>query len=418
MRFGKRGEMKWFELIVTLTLVMYPVLQIYAFVGGISLDIFIIGFLFFFYILKGGRFSVLPRPLFAYLVYSYLISAVSFNGIQSLIPLGVFLSATIMFVFWGTVRYEYLMKVYKYLAVFCVSFFFLQEFSYYTTGIRISGLIPFLPIAIADEQWKVSLEFVYRSSSVFSEPAHFAQFLLPLVCVEIFKKITTKSMVFLFFMVLALVLSLSGNAVFGLILIFTSYGIYTLIREKSFKRKVVFYIFVVIGFFSLGYFIQTEKGNDLMSRGEELSELSQTTAASSEYMRLLRGYDLYGEMPLHNKIFGIGDKYEFDQLIKHSRISYMFHENDTYLNGMAGVLVHCGIVGLILLFLLISQAWKGNNHVGKTLLALLILLMLISSTYFNSLFALLLIMAYGEKNYVVKPKKDETILHKHNNTYV
>lgn len=392
-----KGRMKWFELIVSITLILYPVLQIYAFVGGISLDVVVVGLIFILYILRGGSFSVIPRPLLFYFIYSYIISAASFNGIQSFIPLGLFLSAAMMFVFWGTVRYENLIKVYKYLAIFCVSFFFLQEFSYYTTGVRISGLIPFLPIAIADEQWKVSLEFLYRSSSIFSEPAHFAQFLLPLVCVEIFKRNSIKSVVSLFFMVLALVLSLSGNAVFGLILIFTSYGIYTLTREKSFKRKVLFYIFVVIGFFSLGYFIQTEKGNDLMSRGEELSELSQTTAASSEYMRLLRGYDLYGEMPLHNKIFGIGDKYEFDQLIKHSRISYMFHENDTYLNGMAGVLVHCGIVGLILLFLLFLQAWKGNNHIGKTLLSLLILLMLISSTYFNALFALLLIMAYGEK---------------------
>lgn len=396
----KNKKATLFTSIVHICILLFPVLQIYALNGQISLDMFTVAFLFVLYFLRGGHIKIVPKYLALYLTYSYLVSAFSMNGIQSFIPFGLFMSIMAIIVFWGTFEYESLMKIYRVLAIVCVSFFFLQEFTYYTTGIRVSGILPYLPLAISDDysNWLMAHNSALRSSSIFSEPAHFAQFLLPIFCVELFSNNYKYKKVLLMLMAVALLLSQSGNAIFGLALIVISYVWYLIIGGKTSSKRIVI-VLMLFGFaIGFGYYTQTEMGQNLLNRQSEITELSTNKVASSEYMRLFRGYDLYGEMPVINKIFGIGDKDNLMALILHSKISFLFHENDTYLNGLSAVLIHCGMVGVTLIFMLLSSFWKDNTYTGKVLLLLLVLMMLISSTYLNSLFNLLLLMAYGEKN--------------------
>lgn len=116
----------------------------------------------------------MPTLLLCYFIY--LLSATFLSCFLNLSELigrsfGVVHSLLVFALFFSIKDIGYLYKVYKYFSLIAIALFFAQEISYATTGVRISGLIPFLPLNSTFSDFENTYSFhdflrlVKRSSS-------------------------------------------------------------------------------------------------------------------------------------------------------------------------------------------------------------------------------------------------------------
>ena len=382
------------------------ILRIYA-IGPISFMEFFLTIFFLLFLIKGRHpFRSTPTLLLIYMGYAYLIQVLSFNSIYSIIPIGFLLNVIGVLFFYGCVRFKYLLSVYVIIASFSIFFFFLQTFSYYVAGVHINGVLEFLPLALnVDSSWLLDHKMADRFSSFFSEPAHFAQFLLPLLCYSIFseKESSRKRIALSVIIVVVLMLLKSGNGYLGLIAVFVSYGFYIFIVKSIDLKKIVLVLLALPLIFYLGStYMRTETGMELLERSNTIGANSENAYKGSGYMRTWRGWLLFIDLPLEKQVFGVGDNQNLVSSISSSSIWTDFiDEDDTYLNGIQAIFVNTGYVGAILFALFIISLWKGNSFEGKTQLVVLLVLSLISANFLSETMVLSLLMSHFSR-----PKQD------------
>lgn len=375
-----------------------PIFRIYAF-GPISFMEFFLTCLFLIFLIKERHpFQSTPKLLLIYMGYAYLIQLLSFNSIYSIIPIGFLLNVIGVLFFYGCVRYDYILRIYKTIASFSIVFFFIQTLAFYLAGVHINGVLEFLPLALnVDSSWILEHKMADRFSSFFSEPAHFAQFLLPLLCYFVFseKESSRKRIVWSTIMVVVLILLKSGNGFLGLIAVFVSYGIYIFIIKSISVKKIALVVIALPLIFYLGStYLKTETGVELLERSNTIGANSENSYKGSGYMRTWRGWLLFFDLPLKNQVFGVGDNQNLVSSISSSSIWTDFiDEDDTYLNGIQAMFVNTGYVGAILFALFIISLWKGNSFEGKTQLVVLLVLSLISANYLSETMVLSLLMS-------------------------
>ena len=129
-------------------LILSPVLQIYG-AGSLSLSDFLTWIAIGLGVLRGKLNFKMPKRLIQYFIYLLLVSVFSNLGNSAELigrSLGVIHVLLVFALFFSIKDVEYFYKSYKYFVLAAIGFFFLQEFSFATIGLRISGLIPFLPL--------------------------------------------------------------------------------------------------------------------------------------------------------------------------------------------------------------------------------------------------------------------------------
>lgn len=390
-------DCSFFEKLVILVLLLHPILQIYRFWGPIGFDSLAdILVIFLFFIQK--RKIIAPKQIKHYLIYAYIVSILALNSWKSIIPIGYILNAAMLLIYMSCIKYKNLMYIYTRLAVVVLAFLFIQEITLMTAGRAISGILNFLPIAIAEESdlWLLNHNESLRQSSFFSEPAHLAQFLAPLLCYYIFSNYKRKYVICAI-LILALLITQSGNAIVCIVVILALY-IYTIIkvdRARGFLFAIFLLFIVIVGGL---FYLTTEGGQMIAKRIITVSDAANPEQISSAYMRLFRGYDLFGRLPLINQIVGLGDKQNLLDAIRHSSIRHLFGDNDLYFNGISYILLYSGFVGLFLFGRIYKYLWQDNTLQGRTYIVLWIVLMLMSATYLNSTSAIFLLLANSFKN--------------------
>ena len=300
------------------------------------------------------------------------------------------------------------MGIYKALAAFFILFFLIQVTAYYIAGVHINGVFEFLPLALnVDSTWLAEHRMADRFSSFFSEPAHFAQFLLPLLCYFLFSDRETyrKKIIWSVIIVFVLLLLRSGNGVLGLLTIFIAYGIYTVAFKSWSIKKILLLLFAIPLFLYLGVaYSQSEAGAALLERSSSIGMSSEAGYHGSGYLRTWRGWLLYADLPLKGKIFGVGDNQNLVTSINQSSIWADFvDENDTYMNGIQAILVNTGLVGASIFLVFLFSLWKGNTYEGKIQVLVLIVLSLISANYLTETMVLSLLLSQFAK----KDKQEE-----------
>lgn len=386
-----------FSWIVIVNILLHPILQIYSFAGSITFDNITDLCLFVYAIIFKNVFDKIPQCILIYFAYAYLISVLSFNSILSFFPFGLILNFFTLSTCFTVENKGSFYRGYDKIGKIILSFFLLQNAVYFAFGHQISGIFNFLNVAIADDatQWLEHHNAQTRFSSFFSEPAHLAQFLLPWLIIVLFKNSKEKKKLLLAsIIVLSLLLTQSGNAMFGLVIVFAMFVKNSLLNHINAQKFLLIILLSIVGIVGIGYYVSTEMGNAVLERG---MEIQNHDGIGSTYMRLFRGYGIYFHMSVINQLFGIGDKSEFLELFNRVSSFIFIGDNDTYLNGLSAVLIHCGLLGLFLYIRIIMYMWKNNSEFGKTCLLLLTVLMVISSTYLNSNVALLLYIAFQEK---------------------
>ncbi len=395
------SKIKPVEALVIVCMLLHTVLDIYSFSGSITYgniaDIIVFGLA----LTVRKSVNIIPFPLWCYIGYRVLMSVLSFSSISSMLPLGFLLQVAALYATFRVVNLSNFIKIFRFLGYTTSIFLLIQYIGLTFFNVRISGILEFLPIAIGGDTYLDVLDLRVRPASIFSEPAHYAQFILPLLCIELFDDTRKKSIPLIILIIAGLLLSMSGTAVLGLLVIGIIYLVKLFVLHASFKKT--WWVFLLVALLPVGYqyYAKSELGEMVLGRTESVVEASQAMAVSSEYVRLFRGYDIFGELNVSKKIFGCGTKESIIQSIATTRYSSMFDSENFFFNGIATILLYTGLIGLFIYLWTLINMWKGNSFCGKSFIILLVALMLIASIVINSSGVLFLFLAcaYKQENY-------------------
>lgn len=384
--------------LVNLLLVLTVMLDFYGYGSYNFSYIASVGLAILCYFKNRGIKNRMPRPLniylFYYLIVFYLsVTAISITG---LIPLGLAKIFLVCAMFFCEFKYDLFYRYYRVVAIICMLFFFIQYFSQQIFGIKILGIIPGLPLAaqIDESGYLAEQQIAARCSSFFSEPAKFAQFLLPYLCMELYGK--GKYRIFLIISsVLCLLLSFSGNALLGLVVV-VIYFTYNYVKSNfSIKRLLVLICLGLLILTVSGYYFQSEMGGKVLDRQEQLTETNDnSTTGHSGFMRIYRGYFVYAEYSMWEKIVGINSNEGILAKVKASPVSYSFDEKNLYFNTIQTVLIRTGIIGLFIMLVFLIGLWKKTTPCGRSFILLLVALSAISSGFFTEYMMMYLVVPY------------------------
>lgn len=271
---------------------------------------------------------------------------------------------------------ESLIKIYSYICCFLCSYLIYQYIGYYMFGKIVSNYIPFLSIksSLLDYATR-NMEYVYsvsfRPSSLFSEPAKLAQYLIPCLVVLLFKKDMDRMKhhwIIVGIITAGIVLSTSflGIVICGIV-----YCIYML-NGKASKEKL-FIIFAAFIAFTI-VFYETDLITRNISRVN--SGLTTSSGTSSAALRLLRGWEIFYKLPLFNKLFGVG-LYGISSFLKVTGLTIKYggsYSYGEYCSTITYVLNCCGIIGLIPFVDFLITCFKSSDLSGKVLTVVIVLM--------------------------------------------
>jgi hypothetical protein len=398
MREPKKNKLnKYFAVSV----VLLPILDIYGIgIRGLSVGkvivllIILLGFITKQYSIPKYPKYYLPYFLYMFIVpfvYIFTASASITNIIYKSIG-SLFFAFSLGYAF-GYVDLKYLIKTYEKTVIISSFFFLIQEISYFTFGVRILGLIPHIPLADTSsiDIYIDILSNINRSSSFFLEPAHFAQYILAYLVLNIFSNkgifINTNSI----FISIILILLRSGNGYLGLLLIWSIYYFLCVINKKHILKVILSVVLILVSIYITFNLQNNEIVSSITSR---TSELSGTEENSSGYARIYKGYALYGNLPFQKQLMGVGQGNLESFIANNFALYHLYFEGESiYLNGIQQLICYGGIVGFILFFVFNFNLMHKNSINGKMLIMLMILFYFIAQTYNSSTVLFILILA-------------------------
>ena len=320
-----------------------------------------------------------------YIAISFFIACTEYGYIyQAILPGGVafFLFSIELGYCSKRLNIHLLYKYMRWMTIWAVIVLILQELWFILFGVRFSGLIPFGTLTDGLPMSDLMQTQVYadRSCSIFREPAHFAQYLLVVLALELFWKLKVKIYShFALFVVFGLMLLKSGNGLLGLALL-AVIKIWTYIRnKKGYSKYVVIMTLMLVVTLAVSYYITTSEGDKTISR---ISEFERDERSKS-YIRIYRGYDLWIDLPSRYKLIGTNND-GIIHAIETSNISYLFtgdRESDLYFNGIQGLLLHTGCLGCLLLLFYIIPVYRESDYLQKSLLLLLLVISFVAQMF-------------------------------------
>lgn len=238
-----------------------------------------------------------------------------------------------------------------------------------------------------------------RPSALFMEPAYFAQYLLCLLTLELFGSSNIKyyNKYIILGIVVLLMLLRSGCGVIGLafLILIKLASVYSTI---SLGKKIFYTIFLLpLFYFGIHSYTSSEAGSKMVDRK---SEISLENTESSGSIRMLRGYVVYDNLPMSNKIFGSnGDD------VKNIARRTVGYDEGMLFNGFQAYLVEYGIIGILLLTLIYSYIYRHGKIVTKASIIVLLVISFMEYTFFTPLMLILSVIAFGSqfnKNVYIK----------------
>lgn len=409
---------KTFSNRIMLVLAWFPILNIYStpfvFSWGEFLFLLLMVWSFF-----NGDKALLSFPrkyiiLWAYVAITYIVLSLSNLRLGVLIPGGF--SFCLYSVILGFVIAHFDLNSFKryYRAVFIVAFVILifQEFTANIMGYRFSALLPFgtltdgQPISdLINEQLNPRTN---RSCSLFREPAHMAQYVIPLLAMELCgdkKKRLVSPMAFA--IIASLLLLRSGNGFLGMIVILLVRLIHYVLKENVKHKFLILATTAVVAGSAITYYLSTEMGGSVAERSVEI----ENDEDAGSYIRIFRGYRLYEEMPLTNKLIGATQN-DLISIIPKTSVSFLFKgelQYDLYFNGLQAILLFNGLIGLLLFILVYVGIYKKTTIAGKASILALLAISFVGATYLSYFMLFVTFIAESENRRVYG---EDRILHK------
>lgn len=271
-------------------------------------------------------------------------------------------------------NFKRLIVIYKFVAIIVSLYLIIQKIAFQLFNIILPWLIPGLRVhseTYYHTDFDMLFQNFYRPSSIFVEPAHFSEFVIPIFIYVLFSKNSKYKYIISIIFTIALIFSTSGT---GIVFTFILWGIWFF---KTFILNFNKLSIVVLPLMaSIIFFIVAQNFEIIVS---SLNRLNLNNPLSSINIRLIRGYIVYSDLPLLEKIFGIGYG-NYGTYVTGNNINtiYDLTGNKVWVNTGAYLLTGTGIIGFFAFLSLYLYLFIKSKSFYK-----LISLFLILSIFFS-----------------------------------
>lgn len=318
---------------------------------------------------------------FLRLPLSWVVMNDSIHDVLSLILFYIILFSVVTYA-----DYETFKKTIQRLGIVCLVFFIVQ-YILFLFDIRISGIIPFLPLSNEEPTTTFIAKQIGRDrlSALFEEPAHYSEFMIIFLIFVLFSDKQNIRM-----KILALLISftiyLTGSATgFAMVVIVWLFWVF-IFQLRSSKHKTLYLLGVsFILFVSVVMAVRSEGIMNIFGRFSEISGEVSGEHGRSSYIRVVRGYIPFIESNFLYKIFGngLGNLLGYIKSNPHSSYLMLTDYNPKWINGVQYLLFSTGIVGSILYFSQVLKFYFKTSAIGKMLIVCLVLMFLSSDSFFS-----------------------------------
>ncbi len=248
--------------------------------------------------------------------------------------------------------------------------------------------ISFLPMDYGDVDVLIARQRTWRNagggrySSVFPEPAYFAQFALLPMAVSMFESgdlfHDQKRVLCVFLTTVAILLGRSAN---GLFVALPLWLVFVLMQFKRGAKAEHLFLIALCGV--VGIIVVVETG--MLEKAWARVLTVKRGSASTGTLRLLQGIEVFKQLPPLAKWFGIGFGNVNSFLVENS-ITTIYSNNigNEYMNGFSTVLVSSGIIGFLFYMLIWFGMFFENRYLVNRMIWLVISMLMCTSAIFYS----------------------------------
>lgn len=339
-------------------------------------------------------------PFFLYMLFIPPLASLSMgmpgNYIASFIPIALLLYTSYFAVLLPNANYAYVLRFYRLLVWVAVSFFWIQELSFFATGWRPSLYVPFLEMHSSNVSAQ-SLSDLFasfeRSQSFFLEPSHFVEYIIPYFCIILASCLKSKKYSFeLVLLVITILWAQSGSGYLAVVALAAYIFFWDKSIKPSFKIGVcVLLLFLVYSIYS--FFRENELVASVAERITEFSPEVEQFGAHSGFLRIWRGYFIYDSLPVVNKILGTG--VGCMEYVTSLMRGYDPINGKSFLNGIQTLLINGGLLGTFLFGVFFMTMFKKCNVAGKYVLVAMIALFFVEHMLFTPKMFLSILVAYS-----------------------
>ncbi|PNT91550.1 hypothetical protein [Clostridium thermosuccinogenes] len=355
-----KDKLTMLDKITTLVIILGPMFTQYASV----IDIILLPELFLFpliliYILRNRSLQI--WNIKGYFPYLFIVLVLTLLNILigTNVNISVSLSAFIRHAFYAFVivtigrknfNIDFAAKTIVSVALINAVYGVIQYISYHFFGRILPWYFGFLPIKygtyLIENQSYYFSNFGFRFSGLFSEPAHFSQYIAIALVVTLFYKsesfrIKRISMVLLSILFIFVLLLNGSGTGFAMVLFVLSIVVVNL-RGKKLTTVLLKYSLITLAVFAIVY-IST---SNALSMG--LERILSTSELSSSNIRIFRPFFIFSNLPFFNKIFGVGYA-NYSEYVINSPLatSYELSMKSAWTNTIGYILVGSGFVGML-----------------------------------------------------------------------
>jgi hypothetical protein len=271
----------------------------------------------------------------------------------------------------------------------------------YTIGLNMSFKLPLMDFTNAWHGLYSHKSFGMNPypTSLFSERAHLVQYLAPYIALCLFSKTLIKGHRMLKAVLTSVVVisAVSGNGIIVVLIVwFLYFFMYSEIKKQYRIFAVVVGMVLIVGTYEVlkGIPMYQEMFNRLFI---DVSG-SSYSSTKADY-RIYRGFDLYLQLPLNGKIFGVG--YNHMQIFANKFNIVSQYDNSwstyEYFSTITQLLLYFGVIGVTLFYKHLSAlVWKSADVV-KGMIVVMVALWFSSSMFLNNyhiMYMLLIIAAF------------------------
>lgn len=245
-----------------------------------------------------------------------------------------------------------------------------------------------------------------RFSSLFFEPAHQAQFVLPCMALVLLRESSSrkKSIIISLFLTLGLFCTTSSIGIIGAIIIW-AYYIFSVIKTGNLRKWYGLLPLIPVLIVGIVYFLSRD---DLMSIiGQRIGAMNIFSQDNTEgFRRMKYGWFCFARLNTIQKTLGIG-YHNIGYYLSKSGIGYSLMgtyevEVLSYTNGITGMLIGIGFLGTLLnLRLFFFDAIRSKDRTINALLLVWGIVMFTSNAFDDlsniSIMILIMSFVYGEK---------------------
>lgn len=360
----------------------YPILNIYAtgVIPGIS-----IGQLLLLFFCASAFFHKRMKGYFLpFIIYGIIITIICWfkswvNIAESLYELLAF----VLFFFFlnnslTNADYKTVKQTVSKIGLVSCVFFYIQ-YALMLVGIRISGLIPGLPMSNGGNSMEMAASQIERDrlSSIFQEPAHYAEFMAICLVMIMFTMPNGKKKYFhISAIALSILLCQSAGGYFLLLAAFVCWLLY-MVRDSKGSVKAVVIGSLLICVPALVYlFSSNELFMSVLARFQTISFTPEASEHGySSYTRLLRGYIPIVEGDALDVIFGkgIGTLLSYVRSFPNSDFLTITDYDPNWINSFQFIILYTGSIGGFLFFKQLFSFYKQGVVESRTLVIIYIL---------------------------------------------